>query len=72
MNGFAVFPLIIFGFIGFMILGFVLIFLFRDKSKDIKNKKQALKGLVEVLSGKNKPKDEPMKYEHVVQRTRRD
>jgi hypothetical protein len=52
MNGFAFFPLIIFGFIAFLLLGFVLIFLFRDKSKDIKNNKQALKGLVGVLSGK--------------------
>ena len=52
MNGFAFFPLIIFGSIAFLLLGFVLIFLFRDKSKDIKNNKQALKGLVGVLSGK--------------------
>ena len=52
MNGFAFFPLIIFGFIAFLLLGFVLIFLLRDKSKDIKNNKQALKGLVGVLSGK--------------------
>ncbi len=74
MNGFAIFPLIIFGFIGFMILGMVLIFSRRDKSKDIKNKKQAQKGLVGLLSGEKKPLqngDEPVKHEHVVQRTRR-